>query len=254
MKTIYLFDVDGTLTPAKSKIDNHFSETFSEWQRGKTVYIVSGGSFPRIVDQLGRSLVDSINGVFSCMGNAFYKKIENSDGYSSWALKYKNRFTIAKPRLFFSELERCVMNSEYHTKVGRHYEERTGMVNFSVVGLDATPEQRREYETYDKQHNEREQIVKKLSSKYFKLDFVIGGAVSIDIFNKGNDKAQVIERYFKDKLESHRIVFVGDRIQYPGNDYSLAETLRRHPNGEAVEVECWQDTAALLKTDLFASG
>ena len=58
MKTIYLFDVDGTLTPAKSKIDQGFAKDFYSWQRDREVYIVSGGSFPRIVDQLSRKVVD----------------------------------------------------------------------------------------------------------------------------------------------------------------------------------------------------
>ena len=83
---------------------------------------------------------------------------------------------------------------------------------------------------------------------------MIGGAVSIDIFNEGNDKSQVINRVLKDKIEDHRIVFVGDRIPFPGNDYSLAEILREHKNGHAIEVKSWKDTAKLLTTDLFASG
>ena len=253
MKSIYLFDVDGTLTPAKSKIDHHFAVDFYNWQKGKQVYIVSGGSFPRIVDQLGRKNVDQVQGVFSCMGNAFHKKIDNVDDYSTWRLMYENKFIVKKPRLFFSELERYVMNSDFHTKTGRHYEERVGMVNFSIVGRNANTKERKQYEEYDKKHSEREKIVAKLSEKHPSLDFVIGGAVSIDIFNKGNDKGQVIT-HFADKLKDHRIVFVGDRIPFPGNDYSLAEAVKRCPNGEAVEVECWQDTAALLKTDLFASG
>ena len=107
-------------------------------------------------------------------------------------------------------------------------------------------EERKDYEVYDKEHREREKIVAKLSKKHPDLDFVIGGAVSMDIFNKGNDKGQVM-RHFKDKPQDCGIVFVGDRIAFPGNDYSLAEEVKRHPNGEAVEVHSWQDTAALLK-------
>ena len=253
MKTIYLFDVDGTLTPAKSKIDQGFAKAFYSWQRTREVHIVSGGSFLRIIDQLGRKVVDQTRGIFSCMGNAHYKKMPSTDDYSSWTLEHENKFTVDKQALFFSELERYVMNSEYHTKTGRHHEERVGMVNFSIVGRNASMSERKEYEQYDKEHREREKIVAKLSKKYKKLDFVIGGAVSIDIFNKGNDKGQVIE-HFKDKLKDHRIIFVGDRIPFPGNDHSLAEAVMRCPHGEAIEVECWQDTAALLSTDLFASG
>jgi len=128
------------------------------------------------------------------------------------------------------------------------------MINFSIVGRNATMEQRKAYEEYDAEFKEREKIVKKLSKKYKGIDFVIGGAVSIDIFNKGNDKSQVIDRVLKDKLKDHRIVFVGDRIPFPGNDHSLAVLLKEHKNGHAVEVESWRDTAKLLSTDLFASG
>ena len=38
--------------------------------------------------------------------------------------------------------------------------------------------------------------------------------MSIDIFNKGNDKSRVIHRVLNDKLETHNIVFVGDRIPF----------------------------------------
>jgi hypothetical protein len=100
---------------------------------------------------------------------------------------------------------------------------------------------------------EREQIVKVLSKRYKSLDFVIGGAVSIDIFNNGNDKSQIIDRHFKDTIKTHKIAFVGDRIPAGGNDHALAEKLRQHPNGEAYEVESWQDTAKLLKTPPFTS-
>ena len=89
------------------------------------------------------------------------------------------------------------MESPYHTKTGNHHELRTGMMNFSVVGRNASGEQRGEYAAYDAQHGERSRIASKLKNKYTELDFVIGGAVSIDIFYKGNDKSQIINRYFK---------------------------------------------------------
>ena len=131
--------------------------------------------------------------------------------------------------------------------------QRVGMVNFSIVGRNASMEQRKAYEEYDAKFKEREKIVEKLSEKHNGLEFVIGGAVSIDIFNEGNDKSQVMKQ-IEGKSKDHQIVFVGDRIAFPGNDYSLAKVLRAHPNGHAVQVESWKDTAELLSTDLFASG
>ena len=42
LEMIYLFDVDGTLTPAKSSIDPKFAKQFLDWCTDKQVYIVSG--------------------------------------------------------------------------------------------------------------------------------------------------------------------------------------------------------------------
>ena len=254
LEMIYLFDVDGTLTPAKSKIDREFAKQFLAWSKGRTVYIVSGGSFMRILNQVGRPILDQMSGVFACMGNAYYSKRTNrADGYSEWDKVYENKFTIKKKQQFFDDLDWIVKDSPFHIKTGRHYEERVGMLNFSIVGRNATMEQRKVYEEYDAKFREREKIVEKLSKKYKGIDFVIGGAVSIDIFNEGNDKSQVMS-HLGSELNDRCVVFVGDRIPFPGNDHSLAAALHKHPNGHAIEVEDWRDTAKLLTTNLFASG
>ena len=252
MSDIYLFDVDGTLTPAKSKIDPFFGEFFRRWIKTKEVYIVSGGTFIRLVDQLGLNTVDMTHGVFPCMGNLLYQRRDqiNESGYSEWDIIYENKFKGAKNLM--RSLNSYVSRSEFPIKTGTHWEKRPGMLNFSIVGVDATPEQRQKFKEWDADLGERRRIVEKLSKKYPKLDFVIGGAVSIDIFDKGNDKAQVIPRYFAEALEHNQIHFVGDRIPFPGNDHSLAQVLRAHPNGAVYEVESWQDTAKLLKTEPFA--
>jgi phosphomannomutase len=252
MSSIYLFDVDGTLTVAKQKIDPVFQKQFLSWIADKEAYIVSGGTFERIMGQVGVDVVNKTAGVFACMGNAFLQRTElvNNTGFNEWELIYKNKFI--SPKNLTKRLDSIVAKSEFPVKTGRHHEMRTGMVNFSIVGRNANQEQRRQYELWDAEKEERKEIVSKLKEKYKSLDFVIGGAVSIDIFNKGNDKAQVIERYFKEALKHNQIHFVGDRIPFPGNDYPLAQRLREHPNGEIYEVENWKDTAELLKTEAFA--
>ena len=255
MKTIYLFDVDGTLTPPKNIINPIFAKQFLSWSRGREVYIVSGGSFMRILDQIKRPIFDQLQGVFACMGNEFYsKQLNETDNYSTWNRVYQNKFELPNKSQLIEELEWIVKDSPFHIKTGRHCEERVGMLNFSVVGRNATMEQRKIYEDYDAKFNERQKIVDKLLKKYKGVDFVIGGAVSIDIFKEGNDKSQVISRILKNKIDNHKVVFVGDRVAFPGNDYSLAKVLEEHPNGISINVKSWQDTAKLLSTDLFASG
>ena len=250
MKTIFLFDVDGTLTPAKSTIDPAFRGFFYDWCREHEFYIVSGGSFERIISQLGRPVISEATGIFACMANAYYKNITGD----TWQLKYDNKFEPANKQKLFDILDRIVKDSGFHIKTGKHYEERTGMLNFSVVGRNASMKQRKVYQEYDAKTKERVSIIEMLSPYYPELEFVVGGAVSIDIFNTGNDKSQVITKVLRSELETKRIVFVGDRIDFPGNDYSLAKILEEHPNGMVFGVEDWRETEDLLTTDVFASG
>ena len=252
MSDIYLFDVDGTLTPSRDKMDESFREDFLKWCTDKEVYIVSGGTFERLVNQLGIEVMEKMSGVFPCMGNIFYQLREqiSSSGYSEWEIIYENKFK--NPHNLTRSLNSIVAKSDFSIKTGEHYVKRVGMINFSVVGRNASKSDRQKYAEWDKVNCEREKIVAKLSEKYPTLDFVIGGAVSIDIFNRGNDKSQIIDKYFKEAIECNDIHFVGDRIDFPGNDYPLANVLSIHETGHFYKVNSWEDTAELLKTKPFA--
>ena len=132
-REIFLFDVDGTLTPAKQKATPEFLEQFLDWLDNKEVYLVSGGSFVRLYDQLGCEAMEKISGIFPCMGNACYKN--KTDETGAWIKIYENHFD--PPKMLTRALDKIVEESSYPIKLGRHYEKRTGMINFSVVGLDA---------------------------------------------------------------------------------------------------------------------
>tara|TARA_B100001029_G_C14879903_1_gene349346 strand:- start:6 stop:752 length:747 start_codon:yes stop_codon:yes gene_type:complete len=246
-RDIFLFDVDGTLTPPKQKAIPEFIDQFSKWAEDREVYLVSGGSFTRLCDQLGIDVINMMTAIFPCMGNACYKNKPDED--NAWIKVYEKNFI--PPPLLEKKLESIVEKSEYPVKTGRHYENRVGMINFSVVGRNANSMQRIKYAEYDAEFKERENIIKKLRKSYSTIDFVIGGAVSIDIFPKGNDKSQIIKSYFKPLPRNSKITFVGDRIKAPGNDYALAKVISRYKNGNVHEVESWEDTAELLKSSNF---
>ena len=242
MRCLYLFDVDGTLTPPKQTASPEFRKDFLKWIENKEVYLVSGGSFIRLCEQLGGDVMEGIAGVFACMGNVYYKN--KRDESRAWFFGYENKFTA--PKKLFPTLAKIVTDSKYPVKTGEHVSERTGMINFSIVGGKATQKQRKAYTQYDAEHKEREEIVAMLQAKYPKLDFVIGGAVSIDIFAKGCDKSQVIREHFKDLPKDVTIHFVGDRTEFPGNDYAIAQLVEKRPNGHVHSVTSWKDTALLL--------
>ena len=244
LRTIYMFDVDGTLTPAKQKIVASFAKQFAEWSKDKEVYLISGGSFIRILEQVTPDLLDNMTAVYACMGNVCYKK--KKDEPRAWVRSHEHSFE--PPPGLTEALDIVARDSEYTEKSPPHWEARSGMINFSVIGQNATQTHREEYGAYDELHQEREIIVKKLRPMFPEIDFVIGGAVSLDIFEKGRDKSQVIREHFKDLPKDAILHFVGDRVESPGNDYAIAQSVKEYPNGHVHSVKSWKDTSKLLKS------
>ena len=48
MRKVYIFDVDGTLTPSRIKMNKEFKEFFLEWAKGKKYYLVSGSNIEKM--------------------------------------------------------------------------------------------------------------------------------------------------------------------------------------------------------------
>ena len=56
------------------------------------------------------------------------------------------------------------------------------MLNFSVIGRDCTQEQREDYFEWDKAMGERNITCMEIKGTWPKLDAVVGGQISIDIY------------------------------------------------------------------------
>ena len=118
------------------------------------------------------------------------------------------------------------------------------MVNFSVVGRDANQKQRDAYYEWDKIHNERSQIATAINWRWAdEVQADIGGEISIDIFPKGKDKAQVLDHF---KYGDH-IFFFGDKTEKGGNDYTLAQRIINERKGKVIQVKNWKETRKKLK-------
>ena len=94
MDVVYLFDVDGTLTPPRQRIDEEFGEIFLGWVREqtKTAYLVTGSDVSKTKEQLFDAFIDQCAGVFTCSGNVFYLNNE---------IVYKNEIEELGSRITF---------------------------------------------------------------------------------------------------------------------------------------------------------
>ena len=225
----FIFDVDGTLTPSRGLIDKEFEQWFLDFCLHNNVYLVTGSDHPKTVEQVGEAIVNACKRVYNCSGSDVYEKGKNVRT-NTWTL----------PDLARTFLISCEYESQFDTRTGNHIEERPGMVNFSVVGRNATAEERAAYVAYDTKENERNTIAHAFNTMFPDLQATVGGETGIDISPKGSDKSQIL----KDFTDNDRILFFGDAMFEGGNDYPLAVAIK---NGGSFGVSGWQETWKLLQ-------
>ena len=226
MNKIYIFDVDGTLTPSRRPMTHNFEMFFYRWADKNSFYLVSGSDLQKIKEQVPEYILSSAEGIFTCGGNKFY--INDS-------LIYENNFKPPERLLKYLDLE--LKFSPYKKQYGNHIEDRGSMLNFSVIGRDCNLEQRLDYFNYDTESGERKRITGAIKRQFPELDAVIGGQISIDIAPKGNDKSQVIKEVKGNKnIPDAKYIFIGDRTMEGGNDYPLAKVMKEMDDCEVFQA------------------
>ena len=237
MDKIYIFDVDGTLTPSRLRMTEEFAKFFDKWSSKNKYYLVTGSDLDKTKEQLPIAYVDRSEAIFTCCGNQMWRDDE---------LIYSNKFKPPKDLIKF--LWDKVNNSMCPIRIGNHIEDREAMLNFSVVGRDCTQEQREEYFEWDKKMGERNITAMEVKGTWPDLDAVIGGQISIDIYPKGNDKSQVLNIIEQDRLvPPNEYIFIGDGIQNGGNDYPLAELMANTEICDWYHTEGWEHTKKILE-------
>jgi len=234
----YLFDVDGTITPARKKIEKSFEFFFAEWTMyqqsiNNNVFLITGSDKKKTISQVGVPLYRLMNGVYQNSGSQLW--VRNSIVYE------KNWKT---PKGLIEDLKSAAKESEWYGKADNNIEVRIGeissipiSISFSTVGRDANNDLRKKYFYWDNENQERKTIVEQLSTKYPELSFLVGGEISIDILPKGRDKSQVLNQLIGET------VFVGDRCEPFGNDFEIAMMA-----DVCYNVKGWEDTSRILLT------
>lgn len=230
---IFAFDVDGTITPSREEIDPEFKQWFMDFVKSNRVILVTGSDKSKTVEQIGEDLFNSVEYSFNCAGNEVYRKGE---------LYYRNEWKPSEDLLIF--LRSKLQTSSYPERCGNHIEVRTGLVNFSSIGRKASSNQRAAYYEWDKVNKERVSLSNEIKQKFPKLDAQVGGEISIDIFEIGKDKSQVLNYFDED------IIFFGDRLYVGGNDYTLGAAIVEENRGSCVPVKNWKETWEKLNEDI----
>ena len=238
----YIFDIDGTLTPSRGKINKDFQDKFYKWmvstkKSGDNVYFITGSDKDKTIEQIGKRIWKTATQCYQSCGNAVYE-----NGKLIHQIDFA--FTNELRELLNNFLEGSPMYGKYTTNI----EERIGLINFSVIGRSCTQSVRKEYYEWDKLSNERKQFCNEIMHRFPYIEASVGGEISIDIHTKGKNKSQILEHV------QGAVTFFGDRCDKGGNDYPIVEYLRTAQFGShgareytIHEVKDWQDTKLRLK-------
>ncbi|KAK4483458.1 hypothetical protein RD792_010647 [Penstemon davidsonii] len=184
---IALFDVDGTLTAPRKVATPKILEFMQELRKVVTVGIVGGSDLVKISEQLGKSVINDYDYVFSENGLVAHK-----DGLLIGTQSLKSFLGEEKLREFINFTLHYIADLDIPIKRGTFIEFRSGMLNVSPIGRNCSQEERDEFEKYDK------------------------------VFPQGWDKTYCL-KYLDEFNEIH---FFGDKTYKGGNDFEIYESER----------------------------
>ena len=65
MNKIFIFDVDGTLSPSRRPMTEDFLEFFNGWSKRNDFYLVSGSDLKKMKEQVPDLILERANGLWN---------------------------------------------------------------------------------------------------------------------------------------------------------------------------------------------
>lgn len=256
---LILFDVDGTLTPARQNIQHEMDNFLTALKEKVTIGLVGGSDLKKIAQQTfpPKSQLESpLDPIEVCVKRFDYVFAENG------LVAYRNGQLLAKQNIinhigeqklqtFINFCLRYMSELELPVKRGNFVEFRNGLINICPVGRSCSQMEREQFNRYDSEHKVREKFIEQLKSRFgpdsedpIDLVYSIGGQISFDVFPRGWDKTfclNFVDQSFK------KIYFFGDKTFEGGNDFEIYQDKRTI----ASQVKDPSDTMEQLKALKF---
>ena len=227
MKKLVLFDMDGTLTPARSKMTWNVIDALSDLQKNNfEIGIVTGSDLDYIKQQcdliFDLSPVDCFNiHYLPCNGTKYYKMTANNfkcvyENNMRSKVGEKNWRNLIR---VISGLQSTLVNNYDIPLTGNFLNYRGSTLNWCPIGRNANSGDRTAWCEIDDEKKIRStwlSIARQALNNIGLNDIIIkfGGDTSFDIYPNGWDKTYA----WKNFKDYDRIYFVGDRCDENGND------------------------------------
>jgi phosphomannomutase len=245
-KKLVLFDIDGTLTESAQLITSDVKNSLGMLiTSGYHIGIVGGGRLDIILKQL-----DTIyfNHYFSECGCVYHKNSSNTELSLVEIYKKNLRDHILYPSInILIKTALLFLSQVDYTITGHFIDLRNGIVYISLLGINATIDERNCFMKLNEIHHYRKQLIELLIAKtkelniYDNIYVAEGGSIGIAIYPSEYDKNQVVEHLSDDYDEIH---YVGDKYNFGGNDHKIIN----HPNIIGHRVDSINDTIKTINT------
>jgi HAD superfamily hydrolase (TIGR01484 family) len=221
MKSMMIFDLDGTLAESKSTLDPEMSALLGRLMNVARVAVISGGDWPQFEKQfLARvpqnAKLENLSMLPTC-GTKFYKY---EDG---WHKQYSEDFSDDERARIIGGMEKALVDSGFKPEEtwGELIEDRGSQITFSALGQEAPVDVKK---VWDPDFEKRKKIKAILDPILPDFTVRLGGATSIDITKPGIDKAYGIAKLVEILgVQKDAMLFVGDALFPGGNDYPVKE-------------------------------
>lgn len=256
MSNIALFDMDGTITPARKPIDKKMIKALEALSGYGDIGIVSGSDFRLISEQVvsqikSKQLLSRIT-LYPCNGTQVYdynyKLGQYTKDYSASIFSEIGKDNYFKLYDFLLKQERVVLDDNPDIVVsGNFIEDRGSVINFCIPGRLSEDKGRANFEYIDKTRRIRERVFSRLKTFFsmsdFDLDVSIGGRTSLDIYPRGWSKIYTL----KHLVDYNKITFVGDSCDEGGNDRDLYRADSLIQNFLGLKTSGPEETIDLIK-------
>jgi phosphomannomutase len=247
MKKLIVFDLDGTLAPSKSSLDQETAALLHDLLDLIKVAVISGGAWAQFEKQLLTDLPKDSNFANLCLLPTCGTKFFQYTG--QWTQLYSEDLTAEQKKKIIDSLTKAVEQTGYGAKEtwGEVIEDRGSQVTFSALGQQAPLAEK---EKWDPDFAKRKKITAILETLIPEFSIRIGGATSIDVTKPGIDKAYGIGK-LRDTLHLsvEEMIYIGDALFPGGNDYPAEEA-----GVTCIAVKGPDDTNLVIKTILAFLG
>ncbi|KAM5440383.1 hypothetical protein McanMca71_003865 [Microsporum canis] len=214
MISLVAFDLDGTLALSKQPLLDSMGEALADLLAVAHVAVISGGDWPQFQKQC-------------------------KDG--AWKAVYAELFDDKTKQLILTAFDAALEATGFKPEQtwGNRIEDRGSQITFSALGQEAPIHAK---EVWDPDFAKRKVIQADLRKRLPDVSINMGGATSIDITQKGVDKAHGLKRLCDaSDIPLEQMMFIGDAIFPGGNDYpakqlGLKTVCVKDPNGTLAAI------------------